>query len=169
MRGSITASASHHRGERRSPPLFLCAVALLACSCDAALIDPSEPGLHYTLRDVAGHGLPIELIPVITVQGTVIQPWLVGGEVLLRPDSSALLVLALRHDSSGTHTNLRLEWPGTYAVGHGSIVFSLCDAPPLPDRECFLSSYLLPFSEQELVFRHLTSFNSTHDYRFVRD
>jgi hypothetical protein len=169
MRSPI--SASHHRSVRRCAPLFLGTLAVLACACTASLIDPAEPGLHYTLRDVAGHGLPVELMPELQLDGTAVQPWLIGGEVLLRPDSSALMVLALRRDSAGTRTDRRVEWPGTYAVGHGSIILSLCDGLRLPDRECLLPSYLLPFSEQELVFRHLTSFNADelHDYRFVRD
>ena len=88
--------------------------------------------------------------------------------MLLRPDSSALMVLALGIDSAGTHLDKRVEWPGTYSVGNGSVVFSLFQDSGRPGFDSLPMSFLLPFSEEELVFRHLTSFDG-YDFRFVRD
>jgi hypothetical protein len=136
-------------------------LALLVVSCDGSLIAPSEPGLHFTLRDVDRQSLPVEGPTIYNFSGTI-HVALLGAELLLRPDSSTLTAFAVQWDSAGTRMVRKPEWTGWYSIVRDSI--RLC----LNCAGGFELVHQVPYGEGELVVPFLESFWG-HNYRFVRD
>jgi hypothetical protein len=109
----------------RSPAL---ALAVLVTACGGYLIDAGPLGIRYQLVEVRGQSPPL-LLDSTDLGAEYVANWILDGELVLWPDSTAALVALMRRHIPIQDTVLTLGGTGLYYRVVGDSIF-LCMLPP---------------------------------------